>query len=129
MKSSQARASKPAPSAAAPPATPKRGRKPPPLAAVALARGEMIAAEAASAMTAPAPRGKGTKAQKPKPATRAGRKGLVLYVKPEVLHSLRRLALDAGSDTQKLGHEALALLFQKYDILLPAGALDAPARG
>ncbi len=65
-------------------------------------------------------------AAKPKPKTRAGKKGLVLYVLPEVTLALRKLALEHGSDVQKMGCRALELLFAEYKIPLP-GATKAPA--
>ena len=60
------------------------------------------------------------KTSKPKPKTRAGKKGLVLYVLPEVTLALRKLALEQGSDVQQLGWRALELLFAEYKTPLPA---------
>jgi hypothetical protein len=59
------------------------------------------------------------KAAKPQPSTRVGKKGLVLYVKPEITLALRRLALDNNSDVQRMGHRALELLFAEYGKPLP----------
>jgi hypothetical protein len=56
---------------------------------------------------------------KPKPKTREGKKGLVLYVPPEVTLALRKLALENGSDVQRMGWRALELLFAAYGRPLP----------
>lgn len=56
------------------------------------------------------------KPQKTQPATRRNKKGLVLYVDPEVGLALRRLALDTGETVQSLGLRALALLFERHGI-------------
>lgn len=58
------------------------------------------------------------KPQKPRPATRRNKKGLVLYVDPEVSLALRRLALDTGETVQSLGLRALALLFERHGIAM-----------
>lgn len=56
------------------------------------------------------------KGGKPKPRTRRDKKGLVLYVDPEVTVALRRLSLDTGSSVQALGIAALNLLFQHHGV-------------
>lgn len=73
-----------------------------------------------------------TEAARPKPkkqkvSTREGKKGLVLYVSPEVTVALRKLALDQRSDVQRMGHLALQLLFKSFGKSLPGGG-DASAR-
>lgn len=55
-------------------------------------------------------------------STRVGKKGLVLYVAPEVTVALRRLALDQNSDVQQMGLKALQLLFTHYGATLPAAS-------
>ena len=71
------------------------------------------------------PRRKSKAAKKPK--TRAGKKGLVLYVLPEVTVALRKLALENGSDVQSMGWRALELLFAEYKTALP-GAQKVSAK-
>ncbi|MFV0298064.1 MAG: ribbon-helix-helix domain-containing protein [Hyphomicrobiaceae bacterium] len=66
--------------------------------------------------------------KKPKPRTREGKKGLVLYVLPEVTVALRKLALEQGSDVQTLGREALELLFAAYKTPLPPVSPEAQHR-
>jgi hypothetical protein len=68
------------------------------------------------------------KAKKPKPSTRAGKKGLVLYVQPEVTLALRKLALDNNSDVQRMGRRALELLFASYGKSLPGAPVEASAK-
>jgi hypothetical protein len=128
MRTARVRTAKPCPAVERAHRTKSR-RPPSPLAIVALVRGEMLAAETAEASAGGSskPPARGSTA-KSKPTTRAGRKGFVLYVKPEVLLALRRLAFDLGLDPQKLGHQALTLLFREHNISLPEGALDAPAK-
>ena len=46
--------------------------------------------------------------------SRHGKKGVVIYVDPEVAKLLRRMALDRGRSLQSLGEEAINDLFQKY---------------
>lgn len=48
------------------------------------------------------------------PATRAGRKGVVIYVDQEVAASLRRLASELNTTVQALGITAFDLLFEKF---------------
>lgn len=49
------------------------------------------------------------------PATRAGRKGIVIYVDQEVAAAIHRLAAAFGNTTvQELGEHAFKLLFAKY---------------
>lgn len=57
-----------------------------------------------------------SKSPKPKPKSRANKKGLVLYVEPEVTVALRRLALDTGLSVQVLGMDGLNLLFEKHGV-------------
>lgn len=64
-------------------------------------------------------------AAKPKPATRVGKKGLVLYVRPEITLALRKLALDNNCDVQRMGHRALELLFAEYGRSLPGAGAEA----
>ena len=65
-------------------------------------------------------------AKKPKASTRVGKKGLVLYVDPEVTKALRRLAALNNTDQQTLGLRGLELLFQEHGLRLP-GASAKPA--
>lgn len=54
------------------------------------------------------------KKRKP-PATRVGRKGILIYVEPEVAVAIRRLAAAFENGTvQALGEHAFRLLFAKY---------------
>lgn len=62
------------------------------------------------------------------PKSRIGKKGLVIYVLPEVTLALRKLALDANSDVQRLGHRALELLFAEHGRRLPGAAGAASAK-
>ena len=49
------------------------------------------------------------------PATRVGRKGIVIYVEPEVAAAIHRLAGAFENGTvQALGEQAFKLLFAKY---------------
>ena len=49
------------------------------------------------------------------PATRVGRKGIVIYVDPEVAAAIHRLAAAFENGTvQALGEQAFKLLFAKY---------------
>jgi hypothetical protein len=63
-----------------------------------------------------------------KPKTRAGKKGLVLYVMPEVTVALRKLAVENDSDVQRMGWRALELLFAEYKTPLPGAAKAAGAK-
>jgi hypothetical protein len=47
------------------------------------------------------------------PATRAGRKGIVIYVEPEVADAIRRLAAEFNTTVQALGVTAFELLLDK----------------
>ena len=75
-------------------------------------------------MTPPRRRAKPAKS---KPKTRAGKKGLVLYVLPEVTVALRKLAVENDSDVQSMGRRALELLFAEFKTPLP-GASKAPVK-
>jgi hypothetical protein len=48
------------------------------------------------------------------PATRAGRKGIVIYVDQEVAAAIRRLASDLNTTVQALGTTAFELLLDKF---------------
>lgn len=48
------------------------------------------------------------------PTTRAGRKGIVIYVDQEVAASIRRLATDLNTTVQALGTTAFDLLLEKF---------------
>jgi hypothetical protein len=48
------------------------------------------------------------------PATRAGRKGIVIYVDQEVAAAIRRLASDMNTTVQALGTTAFDLLLEKF---------------
>lgn len=48
------------------------------------------------------------------PATRAGRKGIVIYVEPDMADAIRRLAAEFNTTVQALGVTAFELLFDKF---------------
>ena len=48
------------------------------------------------------------------PTTRAGRKGIVIYVDQEVAAAIRRLASDMNTTVQALGTTAFDLLLEKF---------------
>ena len=107
------------------PASQRRAGKRRGLATASAAMREAAKEEAAAETHSKARR---SKAKKPKPRTRAGKKGLVLYIQPEVSLALRRLALDHNSDVQQMGRRALELLFAEYGRSLPTGQAQAPAK-
>jgi hypothetical protein len=47
------------------------------------------------------------------PATRTGRKGIVIYVEQDVAAAIRRLAADYDTTVQALGETAFKYLFEK----------------
>jgi hypothetical protein len=47
------------------------------------------------------------------PTTRAGRKGIVIYVEQEVAAAIRSLAVDYNTTVQALGETAFKYLFEK----------------
>ncbi|MBL8564496.1 MAG: hypothetical protein JNM89_02125 [Hyphomicrobiaceae bacterium] len=73
------------------------------------------------------PKAKSTTSKPKKPKTREGKKGLVLYIEPEGVLALRRLALDNDSDVQRMGRRALELLFAEYGRAFPASTEPAAA--
>lgn len=85
------------------------------LAAAAAAMGA-LARDVPAAPVRPA-----AKAKTAKPKTRDGKKGIVLYVHPDVPLALRKLAIAHGSDVQQMGWRALELLFAEYKTPLPRG--------
>lgn len=107
------------------PAAPRGSAKPRGLASASAAMREAAREETAEELPSRSRRGR---AKKPKPKTRAGKKGIVLYVQPEISLALRRLALDHNSDVQQMGRRALELLFAEYGRSLPAGPADAPVK-
>jgi hypothetical protein len=48
------------------------------------------------------------------PATRTGRKGIVIYFDQNVAAAIRRLASDFDTTNQELGEKAFKLLFEKF---------------
>jgi hypothetical protein len=54
------------------------------------------------------------------PATRTGRKGIVIYFDQQVASAIRRLGADVNATNQKLGEWAFRLLFEKYGEPWPA---------
>src|SRR5581483_8781228 len=54
------------------------------------------------------------------PATRTGRKGIVVYVDQQVAAAIRRLASDYDTTNQALGEMAFKYLFQKFGEPWPA---------
>lgn len=54
------------------------------------------------------------------PATRTGRKGIVLYFDLHVAAAIRRLALDFDATNQDLGEMAFKFLFEKFGEPWPA---------
>jgi hypothetical protein len=105
------------PKSAAQPATGRAQRRQRGLASASSAMGE--AARDEDARQPRSRTGKG----KPQPSTRVGKKGLVLYVLPEITRALRKLAAENDTDVQSMGRRALELLFAEYGRPLPgAGA-------
>ena len=56
---------------------------------------------------------------KPKAKTREGKKGLVIYVDPELTRALRKLAANHDTDQQTLALRGLELLFEEFGMTLP----------
>ena len=54
------------------------------------------------------------------PTTRAGRKGIVIYVDQDVAAAIRRLASDYDTTVQALGTTAFKYLFEKFGEPWPA---------
>ena len=54
------------------------------------------------------------------PATRTGRKGIVIYVDQETAAAIRRLASDFDTTVQALGEKAFKYLFEKLGEPSPA---------
>jgi hypothetical protein len=52
--------------------------------------------------------------QRKPPATREGRKGIVIYVDQEVAAAIRRLASELNTTVQNLGTTAFDLLLEKF---------------
>lgn len=67
--------------------------------------------------------GKSRKGSRSKPATRAGKKGFVIYVHPAVNKALRLLALDHDQSVHRLGLEALRLLLDRHNVEMPSELL------
>jgi hypothetical protein len=96
-------------------------RASPPALVGGLASASAAMGAAARAVVVEPPRS-ARKAKAAKPKTRDGKKGIVLYVPPDVPLALRKLALAHGSDVQRMGWRALELLFEEYKTPLPTGA-------
>ena len=60
-----------------------------------------------------------TRERKP-PATRSGRKGIVVYVDQRVAAAIRRLASEYDATNQELGEMAFKFLFEKFGEVWPA---------
>jgi hypothetical protein len=54
------------------------------------------------------------------PATRTGRKGIVLYFDQHVAAAIRRLAFEYDATNQELGEMAFKYLFEKFGEAWPA---------
>jgi hypothetical protein len=54
------------------------------------------------------------------PATRSGRKGIVVYVDQRVAAAIRRLASEYDATNQELGEMAFKFLFEKFGEAWPA---------
>jgi len=54
------------------------------------------------------------------PATRTGRKGIVIYFDQHVAAAIRRLASDCDATNQELGEMAFKFLFEKFGEPWPA---------
>lgn len=54
------------------------------------------------------------------PATRTGRKGIVIYFEQHVAAAIRRLASDCDATNQELGEMAFKFLFEKFGEPWPA---------
>lgn len=76
------------------------------------ARNELAAPRPETSLTQ-AMRDVASRRRKP-PTTRAGRKGIVIYVDQEVAAAVRRLASDLNTTVQALGITAFELLFDKF---------------
>jgi len=87
------------------------------LAAPAVAINEVISEAGAGSKRAS--RSKSQSPPKPRPKTREGKKGLVIYVDPEVTKALRKLAANHDTDQQTLALRGLELLFEEYGMTLP----------
>ena len=48
-----------------------------------------------------------------RPASRHGKKGVLIYVEPDMARALKRLALERDTTLQALGHAALEALLQE----------------
>ena len=107
------------------PAPARGARKQRGLATASSAMGEAARQEEAQQAKSRPRKAKAAKAAKPQPSTRVGKKGLVLYVKPEITLALRKLALDNNSNVQRMGHRALELLFAEYGKPLPGAGAEA----
>ncbi len=92
-----------------------------------LASASVAMGEAAAEEEARHPKAKAVKSKPKKPKTREGKKGLVLYIEPDGVLALRRLALDNDSDVQRMGRRALELLFAEYGRAFPASTEPAAA--
>ena len=60
-----------------------------------------------------------TRERKP-PATRSGRKGIVVYFDQRVAAAIRRLASEYDATNQELGEMAFKFLFEKFGEVWPA---------
>ncbi len=95
----------------------RAARVPRGLASPAEAINEVISE--AGARSSRTPRDGARSQSKPKAKTREGKKGLVIYVDPEVTKALRRLAANHDTDQQTLALRGLELLFEEYGMALP----------
>lgn len=55
------------------------------------------------------------------PPSRQGKKGVLLHVDPEIAKRLKLLAVERDTTIEALGIEALALLFERYNLRQPTG--------
>src|SRR5262245_56476235 len=84
-------------------------------------RAEMLFTNAAENVAREVTASASEKSRRPKPSTRVNKKGLVIYVAPDVTKVLRRLAIDRDTSVQDLGLLAISLLFEHCRVELPAG--------
>ena len=97
-----------------------RGRR---LASASAAMAEAAQAEALEAAAA-----NSGKPGQPKVSTREGKRGLVLYVAPEMLKDIRKLAIENDMDVQGIGRRAIELLYEAYNRPMPGTAKPAVSK-
>jgi hypothetical protein len=105
---------------AARPERPPRG-----LASPAVSINEVISEASAGPSRASPDASQPQSKPKPRAKTREGKKGLVIYVDPEVTKALRKLAANHDTDQQTLALRGLELLFEEFGMALPRSPENA----